>query len=128
MLQRELEVFREVAADWTVLAHGQILAEVLVNVALHREALELVSHLLSIADKIGEGEMRVDLARLRGVLASAEGDRDGAEYWISEAFGAPRRQGPLWWELRAARDLARLWYGQGRIIEARELLAPVYAS
>jgi predicted ATPase len=72
--------------------------------------------------------MRVDLAQLRGVLASAEGDRDGAEYWISEAFGAPRRQGALWWELRAARDLARLWYGRGRIIEARELLAPVYAS
>ncbi len=30
------------------------------------------------------------------------------------------------WELRAATSLARLWQGQGKTTEARELLAPVY--
>jgi predicted ATPase len=30
------------------------------------------------------------------------------------------------WELRAATSLARLWRDQGKPIEARELLAPVY--
>jgi predicted ATPase len=29
-------------------------------------------------------------------------------------------------ELRAARDLARLWGEQGRRVDARDLLAPVY--
>ena len=30
------------------------------------------------------------------------------------------------WELRAATSLARLWREQGKRIEARKLLAPVY--
>ncbi len=30
------------------------------------------------------------------------------------------------WELRAASRLACLWHSQGKIIEARDLLAPVY--
>ena len=30
------------------------------------------------------------------------------------------------WELRAATSLARLWRDQGKVSEARELLAPVY--
>ena len=30
------------------------------------------------------------------------------------------------WELRAATSLARLWRDQGKVREARELLAPVY--
>ena len=29
-------------------------------------------------------------------------------------------------ELRAARDMARLWRDQGKVQQARELLAPVY--
>jgi hypothetical protein len=31
------------------------------------------------------------------------------------------------WELRAAMSLARLWRDQGKVQQARELLAPVYA-
>ena len=30
------------------------------------------------------------------------------------------------WELRAATSLARLWQQQGKQVEARDLLAPVY--
>jgi predicted ATPase len=30
------------------------------------------------------------------------------------------------WELRAAMNLARLWRDQGKVQQARELLAPVY--
>ena len=37
-----------------------------------------------------------------------------------------RRQGTLSWELRAAMSLARLWRGQERVSQARELLEPVY--
>jgi predicted ATPase len=29
-------------------------------------------------------------------------------------------------ELRAATDIARLWHDQGKVRQARELLAPVY--
>jgi hypothetical protein len=30
------------------------------------------------------------------------------------------------WELRAAMSLARLWHDQGRVQQAREMLAPIY--
>ena len=37
-----------------------------------------------------------------------------------------RRQEARSWELRAAVSLARLWQGQGKVDEARELLAGIY--
>jgi predicted ATPase len=37
-----------------------------------------------------------------------------------------RRQSAKLWELRVAMSLARLWRGQGKRDEARDLLAPVY--
>jgi hypothetical protein len=37
-----------------------------------------------------------------------------------------RQQQAKSWELRAAMSLARLWRGQGKTQQARELLAPVY--
>jgi predicted ATPase len=37
-----------------------------------------------------------------------------------------RRQSAGFWELRAARDLARLWRDQGKRTEARDLLSPIY--
>ena len=38
-----------------------------------------------------------------------------------------RRQEAKSWELRAATSLARLWQRQEKVLEARDLLAPVYA-
>jgi predicted ATPase len=35
-------------------------------------------------------------------------------------------QGAKAWELRAATSLARLWHGQGKRMEARQLLAGIY--
>ena len=37
-----------------------------------------------------------------------------------------RQQAAKSWELRAAMSMARLWRDQGKVSEARELLAPVY--
>jgi predicted ATPase len=49
-----------------------------------------------------------------------------AEDSFREALDWARRQGALSWELRAAMSLARLWRSQGKVQQARELLAPVY--
>jgi predicted ATPase len=38
-----------------------------------------------------------------------------------------QRQNARSLELRASTSLARLWRGQGKVQQARELLAPVYA-
>ena len=58
------------------------------------------------------------LARLR---AHAE-----AEACFQQALDIARRQQAKSLELRAAMSLARLWQGQGKHAEARQLLAPIY--
>ena len=46
---------------------------------------------------------------------------------ISSAHSPSRlQQQAKSWELRAAMSLARLWRDQGKVQQARELLAPVY--
>jgi predicted ATPase len=49
-----------------------------------------------------------------------------AEAWVQRALDVARRQEAKSLELRAAMSLARLWQQQGKRLEARELLAPVY--
>ncbi len=71
----------------------------------------------------------------------SNGDRDGnsilflalptpnpaqAEVAYRDALEVARRQSAKSYELRAATSLARLWQGQGRDEEARDLLQPVY--
>ena len=49
-----------------------------------------------------------------------------AEVSFRQAIAVAGRQNAKLWELRAALDLARLWRDQGKLDDARELLAPVY--
>jgi len=51
-----------------------------------------------------------------------------AEDSFRTALAIAREQGTRGYELRAATSLARLWHEQGRRDEARDLLAPLYAS
>ena len=49
-----------------------------------------------------------------------------AEGYFERALAVARQQQAKSWELRASMSLARLWRSQGKVREARELLAPVY--
>ena len=46
--------------------------------------------------------------------------------YFTRALAVARQQQAKSWELRAAMSLARLWRDQGKVQQARELLAPVY--
>ncbi len=65
-------------------------------------------------------------AELHRLLASCAGDAETAEHHLEAALAIARGQEARFWEVRAARDLARLLAGQGRRQAARELLAPVH--
>jgi predicted ATPase len=60
-------------------------------------------------------------------LLAGAGSVSEAEAALQQAIDVARLQNAKSWELRGAMSLARLWAGQGRRIEAREMLAPVYA-
>jgi len=49
-----------------------------------------------------------------------------AEEYVERALAVAREQQAKAWERRAAMTLARLWRSQGKVQQARELLAPVY--
>ena len=55
-------------------------------------------------------------------------DTDGAkaETYFHRVLAVARQQQAKSWELRASMSLARLWRDQGKGVQARELLAPVY--
>ena len=59
-------------------------------------------------------------------LLSPEPDAAKAEAYFDRALTVARQQQAKSWELRAAMSLARLWRSQGKVQQARELLAPVY--
>jgi len=53
-------------------------------------------------------------------------DRSKAESYYQKAIAVARSQSAKLIELRAATRLAHLWQSQGKQVQARELLAPVY--
>jgi predicted ATPase len=75
-------------------------------------------------DRLWEG----DVLRIAGEIAlkSPEPDAAKAEAYFEYALSVARQQQAKSWELRAAISLARLRRDQGKVREARELLAPVY--
>jgi class 3 adenylate cyclase/predicted ATPase len=60
------------------------------------------------------------------VLKSPQPEAAKAEAYFERALVVARQQQAKSWELRAAMSLARLWRDQGKVRQARELLAPVY--
>jgi len=73
-------------------------------------------------ERIGEAELH----RLRGDLLNDAGGSSAAERSYRQALAVARRQSAKLAELRASIRLARLWLGQGKRGEARELLAAIH--
>jgi predicted ATPase len=69
-----------------------------------------------------------DISRIAGEISliSPEHDAAKAEAYFERALAVARQQQAKSWELRTSMSLARLWREQGKVQQARELLAPVY--
>jgi predicted ATPase len=59
-------------------------------------------------------------------LKSPEPDASKAQAYFERSLAIARGQQAKSFELRASMSLARLWRDQGKVRQARELLAPVY--
>ena len=93
------------------------------------EGLAVVDKALPRAEQTEAGWYLAELLRTKGELLLLEREPSvvaTAEACFQQALDVARRQGALFWELRAAMSLARLWRGQQRVSQARKLLAPVY--
>jgi predicted ATPase len=77
-------------------------------------------------DDSGDRWVVPELHRIEGELHRSAGHSEVAERCLKYAFESARMQKARLLELRAAMSLARLWRDQGKVQQARELLAPVY--
>ena len=106
-----------------------LLAEGLWKVGRHDEALGTLGLGVAQAEQQGEHSSDAELHRLRAeILLDADGDAvEEVEALLGCSLEIARRQEAKAFELRAATSLARFWQHQGNRVEARALLAPVYA-
>jgi class 3 adenylate cyclase/tetratricopeptide (TPR) repeat protein len=88
----------------------------------HRCIREAMTTVETTKEKWCEAEVN----RVAGEITLMSPDAAKAGAYLERAFAVARQQQAKSWELRAAMSLARLWRDQGKVSEARELLAPVY--
>jgi predicted ATPase len=107
-----------------------LLAEALAFAGKIEEGLAALDDALAKAAVSGERGWDAEIHRLRGELTGRLPYPDPAkvEESFRTALAIAREQGTRGYELRAATSLARLWREQGRLTEARDLLAPLYGS
>ena len=104
-----------------------VLADVHRRAGQTDEGLRAVANALDSITTTEERWYEAELYRLKGELTLQQSlDAADAEACFQHAIDIARHQQAKSWELRAATSLARLWQGQGKTVEARELLAPVY--
>jgi hypothetical protein len=90
---------------------------------------EVIDQALSICNVNTERFVEAELYRLKARVLLLSKEPSGSidsQSLLDKALTIARSQSARSLELRAARDLADLWRGQGKRDEARELLAPVY--
>jgi tetratricopeptide (TPR) repeat protein len=92
-------------------------------------ALEVIDQGLAIVNHNNERFFEAELYRLKARASLMRGASDAdTEALLQQALQTARSQQARTLELRIASDLARLWSKQGKRVEARELLSPIYAS
>jgi class 3 adenylate cyclase/predicted ATPase len=92
------------------------------------DARRCIDEAIDKVERSKEKWCEAELNRIAGEVAlkSPVPDTEKAETSFDRALAVARQQQTKSWELRAAMCLARLWRDQGKVQQARELLAPVY--
>ena len=98
------------------------------NLGQFDDAWRCIGEAINRLETTKETWFEAEVNRIAGELALKSPKRDAAnaEAYFDRALAVSRQQQAKSWELRAAMSLARLWRDQGKVWEARELLAPVY--
>ena len=126
LLRSGREAFRGTGAE-LLLPHYTDLGAVACGIAGNmEEALTLLGEALRIVGRTRERWLEAELYRHEGQILQRQENSAAAEALYRKALRIAREQEAKLWELRAAVSLARLRRDQGRRVEARKPLAPVY--
>jgi predicted ATPase len=104
------------------------LAEGVAQLGDLEEALLVIGEAIAQIERPGweERQYYAEALRVKGWLLSRKGDLEAAERAYIASLDWARKQQAKSWELRTATSYARLMRDQGRVGDARDLLAPVY--
>ena len=104
------------------------LARAYVDFGQFEDAWRSIGEALATIEATKERWYEAEVNRIAGEIALKAPGQDAArgEAYFGRALSVAREQQAKSWELRAAMSLARLWRSQGKVQQARELLAPVY--
>ena len=108
--------------------HLSYLARAYAELGQFDDAWRCIGEAMTAVETTKERWCEAEVHRVAGEIAlmSPEPDAAKAEAYFERALAVARQQQAKSWELRAAMSLARLWRDQGKVQQARELLAPVY--
>jgi len=105
-----------------------VLAEGMAKLGDLNGALSLIEEVIAQVERPGWEERHycAETLRIGGGILARKGDTEGAERSYVASLDWSRRQQAKSFELRTATSHAWLLRDQGRVGEARDLLAPVY--
>ena len=94
------------------------------------DARRCIDDAIEKVERSKEKWCEAEVHRIAGEIAlkslAPDSKSEKAEGNFERALAVARQQQAKSWELRAAMSMARLWRDQGKVRQARELLAPVY--
>ena len=124
-----LEALRADERGFSMLDTVAELASALSRAGRVEEGTTVIDEVADAADRTDEKWIRPELLRIQGELIrqkEAGTPSDRADTYFHKALEDARRQGALFWELRAATSLAESLRDQGRRAEAAGVLRPIY--
>lgn len=113
--------------SWFQIRYLIMLAESYLRQGRIDEGLVAIAEAKDLRARTQEHMWAAELSRIEGELRRNQGTAPvEVEMLFQSALGIARDQKAKSFELRAAISLARLWRDQGRLTEAKDLLAPIY--
>ena len=127
-MRQGIEGWRATGAELSVPYWSTLLAEAYGQAGQAEAGLRVLAEALTAVYKTGDRHHEAELYRLKGELLLQQdvSDKQEAESYLRQAVDVARQQQAKSLELRAAMSLSRLWQRQGKVTDARALLAPTY--
>ena len=128
LINSGIAAYRSTGATVNVPFYLSYLANAYLELGQFDNAWRCIGEAMAAVGTTKETWCEADVLSIAGEIARRLPEQDAAkvESYFERALAVARQQQAKSWELRAAMSMARLWRDQGKVQQARELLAPVY--
>ena len=128
MINSGITAWRSIGSKLWMPNYLSYLARAYAEIGQLNDAWRCIGEAMTAVETTKEGLWEAEIHRTAGEIAllSSQPDAAKAQDYFEHGLAVARQQQAKSWELRAAMSMARLWRDQGKVQQARELLAPVY--